>query len=61
MAVTVAHEGEFDVLVVHRPDGLSRSLAEYAILAEELGDNGVRMEYVVLDEPLHRRAATPSE
>jgi site-specific DNA recombinase len=57
----LARAGEFDVLVMHRPDRLSRSLVEYAILAEELRDNGVRVEYVVLDEPLHGRAATPSE
>jgi DNA invertase Pin-like site-specific DNA recombinase len=57
----MARAGEFDVLVVHRPDRLSRSLTEYVILAEELRSNGVRVEHVVLDEQSHRRAAALPE
>lgn len=52
----MAQAGKFDVLVVHRPDLLKQSLAEYLIIEEELRGNGVQVEYVVLDKYPYCRA-----
>jgi site-specific DNA recombinase len=52
----MAQAGEFDILIVHKSDRLSRSLPEYLIIEEELRDNGVHVEYVLEGYPLRRAA-----
>jgi site-specific DNA recombinase len=47
----MAHNGEFDVLVVREIDRLSRSLAKQLIVEEELKRNGVQIEYVLGEYP----------
>lgn len=45
----MAHNGEFDVLVVRELDRLSRNLAKQLIVEEELNRAGVRVEYVLAE------------
>ena len=47
----LAHNGEFEVLVVREIDRLSRNLAKQLIVEEELRRCGVRIEYVIGEYP----------
>ncbi|MBE7469622.1 MAG: hypothetical protein DPW09_17795 [Anaerolineae bacterium] len=45
----MAHNREFDVLIVREPDRLSRDLTKWIILQEELRRNGVRIEFSLIE------------
>lgn len=49
LVLEMAHEQQFDVLIVRELDRLSRNLAKQLIIEEELKKCGVRIEYVLGD------------
>lgn len=51
LAREMAHNNQFDVLIVREMDRLSRNLAKQLLVEEELKHNNVRIEYVLGEYP----------